>query len=268
MPSGILLHYATKLSLTAMPDTRTRRGPHPKDHELFSRRWIPVLESAVEDLSWLLGRGYSDRAALKLVGDRHALRDRQRKALQRCAASDASCQRRRQKVLARRQLRDQTVVVDGYNVLLTLEAALCGGLLLLGRDGVLRDLASMSAHYRRVDVTPAAISLLADFFRQTGCAQVIWYLDRPVSNSGRLKKLIQTTVADRSPSWRIDLTDRTDSLLASSPHVVASADSAVIDASRRWFNLARTVVEQNVDDAWILDFSTTSAGAAPAVKNL
>jgi len=53
--------------------------------------------------------------------------------------------------------------------------------------------------------------------------------------------------------WRVDLTDRTDTLLAQSPHVVASADSAVIDGSRRWFNLARAVVESTVPDAWILD---------------
>ena len=58
---------------------------------------------------------------------------------------------------------------------------------LLARDGVMRDLAAMSAHYRRVDSTRAAIELLADFFTRNGCIQVIWYLDRPVSNSGRLR---------------------------------------------------------------------------------
>jgi len=198
-------------------------------------------------------RGYSDKASLKLVGDRHSLRDRQRKALQRCAASHTSCVDRSEKELQFANLRGETIVVDGYNVLLTLEAALCGGLLLLGRDRVLRDLAAMSAHYRRVDATRDAVELLADFFSRAGCSQVIWYLDRPVSNSGRLKRLIQGAVADRTPPWRIDLTDRTDSLLAQSPHVVASADSAVIDGSQRWFNLARAIVESETPQAWILD---------------
>lgn len=236
-----------------MPDTRTRRGPHPKDRELFSGRWVPILEMAVAELSWLLSRDYPNKASLKLVGDRYALRDRQRKALQRCAASDTACRERRAKQLHSPDLRGETVVVDGYNVLLTLEAALCGGLLLLARDGVIRDLAAMSAHYRRVDATRTAIGLLAEFFGEVGCAAVVWYLDRPVSNSGRLKRLIQDTVGQREPAWRIDLTDRTDTLLASSPHVVASADSAVIDGSLRWFNLARTVIEGVVDDAWVLD---------------
>lgn len=238
-----------------MPDTRNWRGPHPKDQECFAPRWVPVLQAAVADLSWMLGRGYSSRASLKLVGDRYSLRDRQRKALQRCSASDGACLERRAKRLSPSDLDDRTVVVDGYNVLLTLEAALSGGLLLLARDGVMRDLAAMSAHYRRLRATQPAIELLADFFASVRCSQIIWYLDRPVSNSGRLKRLTQEIVAGRKPPWRIDLTDRTDALLIHSPHVVASADSAVIDGCTEWINLARLVVEASIPDAWILDFT-------------
>ena len=236
-----------------MPDTRSWRGPHPKDLECFSTRWIPILRSAVDELSWLLDRGYSPKASLKLVGDRHSLRDRQRKAVQRCAAGDSACQLRHRKRLDTTVLGGTTVVVDGYNVLLTLEAALSGGLILLARDGTVRDLAAMSAHYRRLQATQPAIELLADFFAAVDCTQVIWYLDRPVSNSGRLKRLIQETVSHRSPPWRVDLTDRTDRLLIRSPHVVASADSAVIDGCDRWVNLARQVVESSIPDAWVLD---------------
>lgn len=246
-----------------MPDTRRWRGPHPKDLECFSARWIPVLQNAVADLSWLLGRAYSDRASLKLVGDRYALRDRQRKALQRCAASDAACEERETKRIEQADLAGQTVVVDGYNVLLTIEAALSGGLILLARDGVFRDLAAMSAHYRRLQATKPAIRLLADCFSASRCAQVIWYLDRPVSNSGRLKRLIQETVADRRPEWRVDLTDRTDHLLIRSPHVVASADSAVIDGCRHWINLARLVIESTIPDAWVVDLGGRPARRRP-----
>lgn len=239
-----------------MPDTRTRRGPHPRDRDLFSTRWVPILRTAVEELSWLSTRGYSDKASLKLVGDRHKLRDRQRKVLQRCAASDQSCASRRAKQLAREELEGATLVVDGYNVLLTLEAALSGGLCVLARDGVLRDLAAMSAHYRRVQATHSAIDILADFFAAAACKQIIWYLDRPVSNSGRLKRMILQTLGERTPAWRVDLTDRTDFLLTHSPHVVASADSAVIDGCQRWFNLARTVVESKIPGAWLLDLGS------------
>ena len=51
-----------------MPDRRTQRGAHPSDRELFARDRIEQLSSAVHDLSWLLERGYSQRAATALVG--------------------------------------------------------------------------------------------------------------------------------------------------------------------------------------------------------
>ena len=107
-----------------MPDTRTKRGPHPKDRDCFAPPAVPTLRTATADLSWLLSHGYSARAATKLVGDRYDLRDRQRKALQRCAASDEDCAQRRSRQVGAEALEGEIVAVDGYNVLLTLEAAL------------------------------------------------------------------------------------------------------------------------------------------------
>ena len=236
-----------------VPDRRSQRGPHPKDLDCFAADNIPALRCGVSDLSWLLTRGYTQKAALKLVGDRYALRDRQRRALQRCAASDGECEGRRRKRLAPRALAGRQLAVDGYNVLLTLEAALSNGVLLLARDGVLRDLAAMSAHYRRVQTTRPAIGLLADFFAAHRVRSVRWLLDRPVSNSGRLKRLIEEAVADRHPVWTVELTHHTDRVLSEYPEVVATADSAILDRCREWVNLARHVVEASIPNAWIVD---------------
>jgi len=238
------------------PDRRTSRGPHPKDEACFSGDALPILRTAVQDLSWLLSRGYSMKAGLKLVGDRHLLRDRQRKALQRCAASDSDCAGRIRRLIAPDAIQGETLSVDGYNVLLTVEAALSGGLLLLGRDGALRDLAAMSQHYRRVQVTRRSIELISRYLDTMGCANVLWCLDRPVSNSGRLKKLIEEVVVAADSSWLVELTSRTDKLLKESPHIVATADSGILDNCGSWFNLAREVVSSSVRGAWILDLSS------------
>lgn len=236
-----------------MPDRRTLRGAHPKDRECFAPSALETLRRAVADLSWLLGRGYAAKSSIKLVGDRHALRDRQRKALRRCAAADDACASRRRNRLAIAELAGEPIVVDGYNALLTVEAALSGGVLLIGRDGVMRDLAAMSGHYRRVSVTRQAVALIAAALADAGCSRVRWLLDKPVSNSGRLRALIEDQVVDEQPLWNVELTDRTDRVLTESPDVVASADSAVIDGCRRWCNLARHVVETAVPDPWIVD---------------
>lgn len=242
-----------------MPDGRSWRGPHPKDHACFDRGALPKLRAAVSDVSWLRERGYSAKAALALVGDRYALRDRQRQALQRCAAGESECCQRRQREVAEASLAGATVIVDGYNVLLTIEAALSGGVLLLARDGALRDLAAMSAHYRRVHATRPAIGLLADFFTLAKCERILWYLDRPVSNSDRLRRLIEEEVADSVPPWEVKLVELVDRALSSSSHIVATADSRILDRCSRWFNLARSVVERSIPDAWVVDFLNDAA---------
>lgn len=241
-----------------MPDARSSRGPHPKDAACFAPESLPGLRAAVRDLSWLLTRDYSSRAAIKLVGDRYLLRDRQRKALQRCAASDQDCARRRKHQVQPRALSGEVIAVDGYNVLLSLEAALSGGVLLLARDGTLRDMAGMSGHYRRVETTETAVELLAGYLDAMGCRRVEWFLDRPVSNSARLKRLIEARIDGARSIWTVELTERTDRRLIDSPHVVASADSAIIDRCARWVNLAREVVVRSVPQAWILDLSNGS----------
>src|SRR5437588_95661 len=121
-----------------MPDRRQHRGPHPEDAQLFAPEAWLALRSAVGDLCWLLDRGYAGRSALKLVGDRYRLAQRQRVAVGRCSCSRAASESRRARQLAVDQLPGRVVAIDGYNVLTTVEAALAGGVLLIGRDGVLR----------------------------------------------------------------------------------------------------------------------------------
>ncbi|MBC8066822.1 MAG: DUF434 domain-containing protein, partial [Deltaproteobacteria bacterium] len=116
------------------------RGADPEDADLFAANWIPVLRSAVGELSWLLSRGYSEASALALVGNRHELRKRQRDAVRRCACGDAALAAR----IAKRvepPLPSRALAIDGFNVLITLESALAGAPVFRGRDGLLRDVA-------------------------------------------------------------------------------------------------------------------------------
>lgn len=240
-----------------MPDTRTRRGPHPKDAEGFAPPALPALRRAADDLCWLLTRGYPKKASVKLVGDRHGLIQRQRTALQRTAASDEERTRRAATEAAPEELAGRDLLVDGYNVLLTVEAALGGGVVLAARDGTFRDMAAMSGHYRRVNQTVPALERIGAYLAARRCRSVHWLLDRPVSNSGRLKKLIEATAAERGWPWEVELAASPDRALADAGGLIATADSVVLDRCRRWINLARQVVEGHVPEAWIVDLSVS-----------
>ncbi|MGD0896526.1 MAG: DUF434 domain-containing protein [Thermoguttaceae bacterium] len=238
-----------------MPDQRRHRGPHPDDLRWFAPDAWPVLRQAVADLGWLLGRGYARQSSLKLVGDRHGLVARQRVAVSRCACGDEEAARRVEHQAGPAALRGRPLWLDGYNVLTTVEAALAGGVLLAARDGALRDMASMHGSYRKVEETQPALDLLGRTLARLGVSEAVWLLDRPVSNSGRLKRLMEDRAVARRWPWRVELVADPDRVLVDIPEIVATADSAILDRCRRWFNLARVAIARGVPSARLVDLS-------------
>ena len=234
-----------------MPDRRRHRGPHPDDLRLFGAVALPALQTAAAELAWLLTRGYAHESSLKLVGDRHALEARQRLAVSRSTCGDAeSC--RRQRMVSPQSLAGRRIEINGYNVLTSIEAALSGGVLLMARDGALRDMASMHGSYRQVEETLPALELIGQTLAGFGVHEALWLLDRPVSNSGRLKKIIEDLAAQRGWTWQVELVHDPDADLIQTDEIVATADSGILDLCGTWFNLARETVERHVAGAWVL----------------
>ena len=243
-----------------MPDTRKHRGPHPADAELFAPEWWPVLQQAVTHLSWLLSREYAWASALKLVGDRFQLAERQRLAVLRSSCSDAALARRTQTRVKLQSLDGSAVAIDGFNLLTTIEAALSAGVIIRGRDGCDRDMASMHGSYRKVAETAPAVRLIGDFLAGYGVQSCRWYFDRPVSNSGRISVLVQDIAAEKGWRWEAELIADPDPVLATAEEIVVSADSAVLDRCGRWCNLAREVVEQRIPDAFVVPMAEDAVG--------
>ena len=229
---------------------------------LFAADQIPVLCEAVAHLSWMLSHRYAWKSALKLVGDRFALTERQRTAVLRSACADLSLQRRKTVEVGSAGILGQPLAIDGFNLLTTIEAALSQGVILIGRDGCFRDMASMHGSYRRVAETVRALELITDSVMQLGAGPCVWLLDSPVSNSGRLKGMIQDVAAARGWAATVQIVPDPDPLLAASPDIVVSADSQILDHCGRWFNLAAWVIEHAVADVWRIDLRD---GAGPNV---
>jgi hypothetical protein len=201
------------------------------------------LRTAVGEYSWLLTRGYAEASALKLVGDRHALTERQRMAVRRCACSDQALVTRSQHRVAPSVLRGERLEVDGFNVLTTIEAALGGGVVLLGRDDAARDLAGVHGTYRKVEETRPAITRIGEYLERYSPRPCRWWLDSPVSNSGRLRGILVEIAGERGWNWEVELTFNPDPILSASAEIVATADAGILDRCRRWLNLVRGVLE-------------------------
>jgi hypothetical protein len=238
-----------------VPDTRSHRGPDPRDALAFGPSSQPSLRAAVSDLSWLLGRDYAPVSALKLVGDRWRLTERQRQAVRRASCADALQERRRAHQVAPAELAGQDLAIDGFNVLTTIESALGGGVVLLCRDQACRDIAGVHGSYRKVAETVPALELLAAALAEIGVRQCRWLFDRPVSNSGRIRDLVLQIATAESRHWTVALVNDPDPLLKESPEIVVTSDSEILDGCARWFNLARQVIETQCPDANVIDLS-------------
>ena len=205
-------------------------------------------------------KGYSDKSSLKLVGDHFALTQRQRIAIMRSSCSGPELALRQEKQFTFDDLKNQNLLIDGYNIITTIEAALAGGVILICRDGCLRDLASIHGTFRKVNETAPALELIGKFINQAQINSTKWLLDKPVSNSGRLKILIQQIAQKNNCSWPVELAYNPDEILAGAPEVIITADSVVLNRCKRWFNLTAAVVEKFIPDANIINLTPAPSG--------
>jgi hypothetical protein len=197
------------------------------------------------------------RSAVELVGNRYNLSARQRIAVSRCACSGPAAKRRQEIQLAPPAMSGRELWLDGYNVVTVLESALAGGVILLGRDGCCRDVAGIHRRYRKVDETIPVLRMIGETALQWGISCLRWWLDKPVSNSGRLKSLICDMAASAGWNATAELVFNPDRTLWESGHVVATSDSVILDRCQQWLNLTRHIIFERIPAARIVDLSTT-----------
>jgi hypothetical protein len=194
-------------------------------------------------------------SSLKLVGDRHGLRERQRLAVSRAACSEHDRQRRKEHCVSVEQLRDRHVIVDGFNLIITIEAALSGGVLFIGVDDCIRDLSSVHGSYRSVEETDRAILMIGEALQKLAPLSVLWLLDRPVSNSGRLATKITDLASRNGWPWTVDVIFNPDAAIIASQAVAITSDASILDRVSRWSDLKSHLLHE-IPSAWIIDLRT------------
>src|SRR5262249_17087761 len=238
-----------------MPDSRKHRGAHPEDKRLFAEDKVPLLREATAKLAWLLTRGYAATSSVKIVGDHHSLTDRQRLAVARAACSDEQRDKRHSSCLSINDVRGETLAIDGFNLIITIEAGLSGGVLLISRDDCIRDLSSVHGSYRSVAETEIAVQMIGEVLETLQPASATWFLDKPVSNSGRLARQIMDLSSQRGWPWDVKLVMNPDAALSSSGQISISSDSVILDRVPRWVNLSRYLVGRDLPSAWVVNMS-------------
>jgi len=104
---------------------------------------LGVLKEASIDYRYLLSRGYNREISLKFVGDRYGLTKAERMALFRSVFPKDEAIKRMAKLSSPEAMMNKSISIDGFNVLMTIKAALQKFPLLLCDDGFIRDILSV-----------------------------------------------------------------------------------------------------------------------------
>ncbi len=229
-----------------------KRGFEPKDPVEFGEAASRKLSQAAEEIYFLLNRGYDTAQAVTFVGNHYLLSERQRMALTRILSPEQMVDLRRQKELASPT---GPLQIDGFNLLITLEVALSGSLLIAGIDGTIRDLAGLRGSYRIVDKTVQAIDLLFSHLQSLQIKSAVIYLDQPVSNSGRLRALLLDKAQGAPFDLKVEIVPNPDRILWHYENVVTS-DAIILNECASWYNLGRRIIETSIPNAWIYRLSS------------
>lgn len=203
---------------------------------------------AVRDYRMLLDKLYPVDASLKLVGDRFRLSHNGRMMLYRGVLSRAASQVNLSK-LVRSPWEGATLGIDGYNILFTLTNYLHGHPMFIATDGYLRDVGG--AHGRIADQASfeRMSRLTVETLATLNLDGITFFLDAPVSSSGRQAGFLREAFAQRNIHAEVRLENGVDHFLAVwEDELIATADSAIIARTNAHvFDLARYILERQFD---------------------
>jgi hypothetical protein len=231
----------------------TRRGYVPTDEKEFKNENINKLYEASEDLLYLLNRGYKIKGTSTFIGNHYLLSERQRLALVRGISRYDDVIKRKSKEITNLSNIEE-VHIDGFNTIITLEVALSNSLIIKSMDEAIRDLAGLRGIYSVIDKTEVAIKLIGEFLLEHKIKKAIFYLDKPVSNSGRLKMKILEILEGLEFQIEVWNIDNVDSVLKSKENVVSS-DAIILDNCISWINLNMHIIKDKIANDNCIDFN-------------
>lgn len=223
------------------------RGYQKEDTYEFHGEEKVKLEKAAYELYFLLNQEYHIKHASNFIGNHYMFSERQRLALVRTISSYEDCSRRFAKQITK--FNDvNTVHIDGFNTIITLEVALSGSPIFKSLDGTIRDLAGLRGNYRIIDKTEKAIHLIYQWLISKEIKEAVFYLDSPVSNSGRLANVVKEIAERYELKVQTYVIPDVDSTLEKQANVITS-DAIILNKCISWLNMNKDIIGE-INEVW------------------
>lgn len=212
-----------------------------------------VREEVVEasrDYKYLLSRGYKQKVVLDLVTSRYGLSSVERTLLLRCVHSTQDVEVIRNKRVD--SVTHHPLIVDGYNVLLTIHTVVEGMEVFLCDDGFIRDL--RKSYRKGIDLKTLedAIEILKKELLDLVPSSVTIVLDKNVSHSAHHADTIKNFMRNLA---EVVLADKADIRIIGGDGIIASSDYIVISRARKIYDLAGETIKKRFKDK-IIDLTS------------
>ena len=215
-----------------------------------------ALKLAAPDFLYLLDRGYPGAASLQLVGNRYNLDRLHREVLHRGIFAREEAKQRRKRLVGPEELVGRKLLVDGHNVIITIESGLAGRPLIAANDGLIRDVAGISHRYRISSQTQDAIENLLQFLHKYPPRETLFYLDAPIRQSGELAAALRSSLKGGNLPGDAQALKVPECRLVGAEGIIASSDSAVLDEVQQAFDLAAVVIKSLPLKSNLIDFTS------------
>lgn len=193
------------------------------------------LKEAEYDLRFLLNRGYRKKNALNFVANKYVLFKHERNYLARSIFPDSIANARKKKIINISEIKNKLLLVDGYNVLITVES-ICRkdyNSLVISDDFILRDLNAVFGKYKFNDYTEKALTNIMLLLEKYKPSHVTFFFDSPVSFSGKLANLTNELMEHYEVQGSANISKNVDFQIVEiskiQTGIIASSDSVIMD---------------------------------------
>ncbi len=199
------------------------------------------LEKAASEIRYLLDRGYPQKSAVAFVCSHYRLDVAARYLLSRTVLSCEVSEKRKAKFLPCDKIEGNSIVIDGYNIIIGMESILENKAYLCD-DGVIRDIKGAFRSYQVSSNTEEAVGHILGFLKEMKPENVVFLLDSQISRSGMFAKMLREKLVAAGLRGEARTSKHVDYDLKRCGEIVASSDGVIIDEAERVVNFLRCLV--------------------------
>ncbi len=191
----------------------------------------------------LLDMGFTRETSLKLVSLKYRLTKSELMILYRCIHPTIESYSRLRKLVAPYEIKDKTLVVDGFNVLITVQSVLENIPVCISTDGLLRDIMKS---YKKFSYNPTLhnkiLQLILKHIKELSPKKVIIVYDKQISHSGVIASVSNNIINELNINGVAIVKERADKTIIETGEIIASSDVVIVNKASKVFDLAYYVV--------------------------